>query len=373
MYTVTTYLYGNMRLAQQNTTTQYFLPDTLGSVRQLVEENGELTLTQAYQPYGESLTTDGSGTSHYGFTGEWTDATGLVHLRARYYAPGMGRFMTKDPWGGDAMQPMSFNPWLYVFSNPVNYTDPTGHYARDLHFRITLQLGQAIGRSYCRSGQACAYASQAAFLIARGNFHMDESGLDAHPLFGHPELHFVDQSVARRNAAAAVNLHEPYLLGAALHQVQDWYTHWNEGYRWPDTLGHAVDGVRAGCTGGPCHRSQDLINRFYEENPREDVEQTLAAYYSPADLNRISDDKLIDLFIQTVPNGIDLRQTYGYDTDHFFGFTDRDRKMKGETAFWLENFFQQFDPCVGPSFVAGYSPPENDKIVDFLNSGKYTP
>ena len=56
--------------------------DALGSVRQLVDENGTLTLTQAYQPYGESLTSDGSGTSSYGFTSEWTDATGLQYLRA---------------------------------------------------------------------------------------------------------------------------------------------------------------------------------------------------------------------------------------------------------------------------------------------------
>lgn len=33
--------------------------------------------------------------------GEWTDATGLQHLRARYLDTNVGRFTTKDTWGGD--------------------------------------------------------------------------------------------------------------------------------------------------------------------------------------------------------------------------------------------------------------------------------
>ena len=66
-----TYLYGNMRIAQQSaTSTEYFLTDALGSVRQLVDEIGALTLAQAYQPYGETLSRVGSGMTSYGFTGE---------------------------------------------------------------------------------------------------------------------------------------------------------------------------------------------------------------------------------------------------------------------------------------------------------------
>ena len=57
-----TYLYGNMRLAQEDSTnTQYFLTDALGSVRQLVDETGTLTLAQAYQPYGETLSSVSDG------------------------------------------------------------------------------------------------------------------------------------------------------------------------------------------------------------------------------------------------------------------------------------------------------------------------
>ncbi len=43
------------------------------------------------------------------------------------YDPAAGRFTTKDSWQGDYSRPMSYNSWLYVYGNPVNFTDPTGH------------------------------------------------------------------------------------------------------------------------------------------------------------------------------------------------------------------------------------------------------
>jgi RHS repeat-associated protein len=57
------------------------------------------------------------------------DSTQLLYLRARQYAPDMGRFLTRDTWGGDVTNPVSFNRWNYSQSNPVQYVDPTGHKA----------------------------------------------------------------------------------------------------------------------------------------------------------------------------------------------------------------------------------------------------
>jgi len=112
-----------------NTSTQtiaYFMTDALGSVRQLTDASGAVTYTRAYDPYGTVTTADGSSASTYGFTGEYT-SNNLVYLRARQYAPGMGRFLTRDTWAGNANSPMSFNRWNYTDSNPINHSDPSGH------------------------------------------------------------------------------------------------------------------------------------------------------------------------------------------------------------------------------------------------------
>ncbi len=126
------YLYGNGRIAQYRAGgVDYFLGDALGSVRQLADANGNVVLAKDYQPYGEELGHTGSGYSSYGFTGEMTDLTGLVYLRARYYAPWQGRFLSRDTWEGNDSTPISYNRWLYGFANPIRFIDPLGLCACD--------------------------------------------------------------------------------------------------------------------------------------------------------------------------------------------------------------------------------------------------
>ncbi len=64
--------------------------------RQLYNSNGQVIANHRYDPFGNTLSQSGVGTSVYGFTGEQVDATGLVYLRARYYALTQGRFTTRD-------------------------------------------------------------------------------------------------------------------------------------------------------------------------------------------------------------------------------------------------------------------------------------
>jgi len=124
-----TYLYGNGRIAQYDSEAQYFLGDALGSVRQMVNAAGQVNLAKGYQPYGSTQSSAGEAVTSYGFTGEWADNTGMIYLRARYYAPQTGRFTTRDTWGGIFSQPMSYNRWLYAYANPIVYSDPSGRSA----------------------------------------------------------------------------------------------------------------------------------------------------------------------------------------------------------------------------------------------------
>jgi RHS repeat-associated protein len=122
-----TYLYGTGRIAQYDVNAaEYFLADGLGSVRQMVDSTGVMEMSKIYEPFGEVLNDAGTIATSYGFTGEWTDGTGLVYLRARYYSPRFGRFLSKDVWPGDYTRPLSLNGWNYVEGNSINYTDPSG-------------------------------------------------------------------------------------------------------------------------------------------------------------------------------------------------------------------------------------------------------
>jgi RHS repeat-associated protein len=115
---------------------EYYLGDALGSVRQMVDASGEVTLGRNYKPYGGVLSSTGSGATSYGFTNEWTDAsTGDVYLRARWYAVGQGRFLTKDTWQGDYQNPLTLNRWNYVTGNPIKFVDPTGFIVNEKEYK----------------------------------------------------------------------------------------------------------------------------------------------------------------------------------------------------------------------------------------------
>jgi RHS repeat-associated protein len=91
-----------------------------------------------YDPYGLPLELSGDFNTSLGFTGEMTDPSRLVYLRARYMSSQMGMFLTKDPFEGVMQRVMSRNGYTYVEGNPVNYTDPRGKF-------INVLLGATVG------------------------------------------------------------------------------------------------------------------------------------------------------------------------------------------------------------------------------------
>lgn len=111
---------GTRPLAEYDSTWEYLLADGLGSVRQLADGNGNVTLSESYDPYGSVMDSQGSATSAFGYTGEQTDSTGLVSLRARYMQPELGMFLSRDPL-------LTSSPYRYASGNPINRSDPSGY------------------------------------------------------------------------------------------------------------------------------------------------------------------------------------------------------------------------------------------------------
>lgn len=63
------------------------------------------------------------------YRGEQYDSDlGLYYLRARYYNPLTGRFMSRDPENGHLLDPKSLHKYLYAHGDPVNGVDPAGRF-----------------------------------------------------------------------------------------------------------------------------------------------------------------------------------------------------------------------------------------------------
>lgn len=112
-----------------NTTRLYPIVDSIGSTRLLTDSSGNIIQKYSFDDYGNKTTVDvvGKPSTQYQFAGENLDTeTGLYYLRARYYDPSIGRFISRDPYRGQIDNVTTQNAYPYTADNPINYTDPSG-------------------------------------------------------------------------------------------------------------------------------------------------------------------------------------------------------------------------------------------------------
>ncbi len=78
--------------------TEYFQMNGRGDVTGLTDSSGENVKTFAYDAFGNQLSENEVSSTPFRYNGEYYDEeTGFTYLRARYYDPSMGRFITEDP------------------------------------------------------------------------------------------------------------------------------------------------------------------------------------------------------------------------------------------------------------------------------------
>jgi RHS repeat-associated protein len=127
-----TYTYGLQRISENQVinnawTTSFYGYDGFGSVRQLTNLSGTITDTYNYDAFGNLLSSPGPTPNNYLYRGEQYDPDlGLYYLRARYYNPASGRFMSRDPEDGKIRILATLHKYLYAFGDPVNRIDPRG-------------------------------------------------------------------------------------------------------------------------------------------------------------------------------------------------------------------------------------------------------
>lgn len=102
----------------------WYLYDGLGSVLGTVDKNGNIVSTRKFDVYGLVRGRTGPGGTKHKWVGGLghpsEDETGLLYMRARFYDPTVGRFLSQDRAKDGT------NWFTYCRSNPITSTDPSG-------------------------------------------------------------------------------------------------------------------------------------------------------------------------------------------------------------------------------------------------------
>jgi RHS repeat-associated protein len=124
------YTTSNTPTAQINKSTgvvTYLHAAETGSVVAATNTVGAVVGAYTYTAYGDIETPEGvidlqHTQTRFGYAGEWKDPeTGLYNLRARWYEPTTGAFLTRDP-----VEQATNEAYSYASGNPYLYTDPLG-------------------------------------------------------------------------------------------------------------------------------------------------------------------------------------------------------------------------------------------------------
>ena len=106
----------------------YYTQNAHGDVVNLTDETGAVTKSYTYDAFGVEQNIDDADDNAFRYCGEYYDSeSGTIYLRARYYDPAIGRFISRDSVTGENTDPLSLNLYTYCHNNPIIGIDPSGH------------------------------------------------------------------------------------------------------------------------------------------------------------------------------------------------------------------------------------------------------
>lgn len=145
-----------------STTTYHYHLDHLGTPRRITDNADNLAGFHDYFVYGPEVSGGKNEPSltRVKYTGQERDDAGdlfgtLDYMHARYYNPGLGRFLSTDAMisARSIGRPQGWNRYTYALNNPLRFVDPTG---LDIILTACKQDG---GSSACADELAAAKAA----------------------------------------------------------------------------------------------------------------------------------------------------------------------------------------------------------------------
>jgi RHS repeat-associated protein len=130
------YVYGRGLISRIDTngTAAFYHYDVRGSTVALTDSGANVTDKYAFDPFGTVVNSVGTTANPFKYVGRYgvmDEGNGLAYIRARYYSPRLGRFVTKDPVTGKESDSQSLNRYIYALNNPVRLFDISGFSARE--------------------------------------------------------------------------------------------------------------------------------------------------------------------------------------------------------------------------------------------------
>ncbi|MFZ5353381.1 MAG: RHS repeat-associated core domain-containing protein, partial [Bacillota bacterium] len=118
----------NLISAEINGAKNFYLYNAHGDVEQLTSSIGDVIKDYEYDAFGVEQNIDPNDSNPFRYCGEYFDKeTGTIYLRARYYDPAIGRFISEDSYLGRIEDPLSLNLYTYCHNNPIIFEDPSGN------------------------------------------------------------------------------------------------------------------------------------------------------------------------------------------------------------------------------------------------------
>jgi RHS repeat-associated protein len=234
-------LAGGIISLHNSDTPHFYHPNAIGSIETVTDADGNIEATYEMDAYGNLLSSTDTLDNDFRFIGahgvRYDATTGLCYMRARWYDPETGRFISRDPYKGDITRPDSLHHYLYCRNNPIKFTDPSGRLAPFWHETVTWQAAMEVGGFTIKELHDLSTASMATDFI----FSFPLSSVHHGFLEGQPDdpvklkkyvdrlaENYLNQAV---EAAHSGNWNKAAgLLGLGIHALQD-VSNWRSNKR----------------------------------------------------------------------------------------------------------------------------------------------